>query len=71
MKDLFLAQALSRRQQSWVCGRTELAAAVRVDKGRRSRRKVAVGLGCRMPAVGSKHVSSPVKLEEEVTSYSQ
>jgi len=36
-------------------------------KGRR-RRKVAVGLGCRMPAVDSEHVSSPVKLEEEVNS---
>lgn len=37
------------------------------SKGRR-RRKVTVGLGCRMPAVDSEHVSSPVKLEEEVTS---
>lgn len=36
-------------------GRTELAAAVRVEKGRRSSRgkitKVSVGLRCRMPAV--------------------
>lgn len=32
---------------------------------------MAVGLGCRIPAVDSEHVSSPVKLEEEVTSYRQ
>lgn len=35
------------------------------------RRKVAVGLGCRIPAADSKHVSSHVKLEEEITSYRQ
>lgn len=49
-------------------GRTSSSCQGGQDSKRRRRRKVAVGLGCRMSAVDSEHVSSPIKLEEEVTS---